>query len=123
MFRVLSEKPDGARIASAPVPRNECDVGGKLVALHECEKLAVVDKSVRRSQEWIIDHQAAASFQRAPTCSREGPFNVENRRYRFQNMTPDVKNTIGQVILYIYDPRARREERRHAFIFTFQKDR
>src|SRR5437762_1766974 len=55
---VFPEQANNLWSASSPVPWNECDVGTKVVSLHEGQKFLKVHKTVAGLQHRIIDHQA-----------------------------------------------------------------
>ena len=53
---VLLEQSDYFRVASPPIPRDECDIGRKPVTLHHIKELVKVDEPIAGLQQRIVNH-------------------------------------------------------------------
>src|SRR4030095_10175722 len=123
MLWVLSKQSNNFWSASPPVPWDEGDVGTKVVSLHEREKLLKVHKTVRPLQHRIINDQTGVDFRNIPTCLREGPFDVKDKRHCGQEVIPHVKILRLQFRVYIDNFSRCKKKDRHAFVFELPEYR
>jgi len=122
LFRMLTKESHDALPAAPPVPWDEGNVRGETMLPHGLEQILVVDKSVLRFEQRVIDDKARGMHLRLPRRFLERPPDVHNGRKRCKPRVPDVKAPVTYLRLDINDRRRGYDEKWNALVKNLQKN-